>query len=276
MVTYSLKTITLAVGASVMLPMALSAQTIWVERTHEAALTVEAVKPFFDVSGSTTESSAVAVGLRMPVSPRILLAAELPYAHSGWQADGVTTRQHSVGNPYVGLEARPWDDRPLRLDAGVRIPLASSENPQATSLGILSDLDRVEAYAPRMWSVRGNAAYKVPMTPQVSVGMHAGPLVTIAKHREETESRAELFGVYGSEVSYQPSQLRLAAGIGGRMLITEADMSFDDRSLHQVGAAASYQFGRARPGLHLAVPLESAQRDIMNWSLGLNLQLGLR
>jgi hypothetical protein len=274
--TYSKTTMTLAIGAGLVLPMALSAQTIWVERTHEAALTVEAVKPFFDASGSTTESSAIALGLRMPVSPRILMAAELPYAHSGWNADGVTTRQHSIGNPYVGLEARPWDHMPLRLDVGVRVPLASSENPQATSLGILSDVDRMEAYAPRMWSVRGNAAYQVAVSPQVGIGMHAGPLVTIAKHRDEMESRADLFAAYGSEISYQPSQLRLAAGIGGRTLVTEADMSFDDRSLHQAAAAASYQFGRARPGVHLAVPLDSAQRDIMSWSLGLNLQLGLR
>ena len=273
--TNRMKTMTLAIGAGLMLPMALSAQTIWVERNHEATITVEAVKPFFDAAGSTTESSAVALGLRMPVSPRILVAAELPYANSGWRAGEHTTRQHSVGNPYVGLEARPWDTRPLRLDLGVRVPMASSENPQATGLGVLSDLDRMEAFAPQMWSVRGNAAYQVAISPQVGIGMHAGPLVTIAKHRDEMESRADLFAVYGSEVTYQPSRLRLAAGVGGRSLVTESDESFNNRSFNQVGAAASYQFGRVRPGLHLAMPLESAQRDIMNWSLGLNLQVGL-
>ena len=273
--TNRMKTMTLAIGAGLMLPVALSAQTIWVERDHEASITVEAVKPFFDAAGSTTESSAVALGLRMPVSQRILLTAELPYANAGWRAGELTTRQQSVGNPYLGLEARPWDTAPLRLDLGVRLPAASSENPQATSLGILSDLDRVEAFAPQMWSVRGNAAYQVAVSPHVGIGMHAGPLVTIAKHRAEMESRAELFAVYGSEVTYQPNRLRLAAGVGGRALVTESAMSFDDRSLHQVGAAASYQFGRVRPGLHLAVPLDSAQSDIMNWSLGLNLQVGL-
>ena len=271
----TLKIITLAVGASVALPVAVSAQSVWVERTHEPTMTLEAVKPFFDGSGSTTESSALALGVRVPVSPRILVAAELPYANSGWRVDGVTTRQRTIGNPYLGMEARPFDI-PLRLDLGVRFPAASNGKPDAVALGMLADVDRMEAYAPDMWSVRGNAHYRIPVAPQVGVGLNAGPLVTIARHRDEAEDRSELFAVYGSEIFYQPSPLRLAAGISGRTLITERDLGFDDRSLHQVGAAASYRFGRSRPGVHMTVPLDRDQRDIMNWSLGLSFQYGLR
>ncbi len=271
----SLKTIAFAAGLALLAPAAASAQSVWIERAHEPSVTVEAAKPFFDESGSTSTSSALALGLRLPATAKILVAAELPFAHSGWKEGAVTTRESSIGNPYLGVEVRPIA-QPLRLDLGVRFPLMPADELGPALVGMFSDVERMDAYMPETWSVRAGAAYSVPLAPSIGANVRGGPLLTVAKHQVEELDRSELFATYGGEVFYQPSRLRLAGGLSGVTHLSERDTSFDDRSLHQMGLGGSYRFNRVRPGVHVGIPIDRDYREVMDWSVGLNVQVGLR
>jgi hypothetical protein len=135
--------------------------------------------------------------------------------------------------------------------------------------GVLSDLMRFEAFIPDLMTIRGSVAY-LAATDALGGQLSLSPGVLIPTGDDGGET--ELILDYGARVALQQNQLRLVGGLDGRTFLTE-DGSFSERTAHQLLAAASYGFGRFRPGLHVRTVLDEDWSDEVNVAFGVSLEV---
>ena len=65
-------------------------------------------------------------------------------------------------------------------------------------------------------------------------------------------------------------RVRFGAGFTGRLLASESDLDFGERSVHHLGATLAAKFRGVEPGLHFRLPIDEDLSDITNYVFGLN------
>ena len=200
--------------------------------------------------------------------------AELPISHYGADDGFGDEGGTSLGKPYVGVEiAEPGAS--TFFEVGLRVPLASEEG-EGLETGFLADHNRVEAFVPDWVSILLVPNYVYDSPSGFSVRLRLGPSLLVVTEKEEFSDRVELFGLYGAQLRYQARQVRVGAGFTGRLIVTEEEAHFEERSVHHVGGALIGDLGTVRPGLHLKVPVDEELGDGLDYVVGVSLSVPLR
>jgi len=263
-------------------------QSIWLDRSVDKALWLEIQKPdftdeylgggFFSEPLQTTFATAsLFLSARWRVSGPLVLQAELPFINAGVkdqmyidpfgdtvQVDGGSENQ--FGNPLVGLEVG-LPGSPLSGEFAVRFPIVDDEHEFSSSLGLFADYDRLEVFLPDIMTFTARANYRYRGPTGLLLQFRAGPAFMVVT---EGGGDPELFADYSAQAGYQGNRVTVLAGLTGRALITESDLSFNERTIHQLGLSASYAFGNFIPGLLFRVPMDDDLGDILDFVFGIN------
>ncbi|MFQ6113378.1 MAG: hypothetical protein ACE5NG_04715 [bacterium] len=252
----------------------LSAQTIWLNQGQDNSIAIEVLKPEFDGDDDFTFiSTAWFLSGRFSLGENVMIAGELPIAHGGIDTDfGVDESQTVIGNPYVGFEIRRQGSS-MFAEIGVRPPLTPDDNPFASFVGLFSDFDRLEAFTPDILTVTGKVNYHRTNASKVVFRIRGGTALLI--NTEGKGDDTELFLDYSGQVGYEGDQFSLIGGLTGRFLASE-DGDLGERTVLQLGLAASVGLRNVRPGIHLRIPLDDDLTGVLDLVAGLNLGVQLR
>lgn len=257
------------------------AQSIWVPGSNRASASLEVLKPIptREYDYWTAASTAFVLSGRTPIAENLMLIAELPFAHAGMKLSslgGEGTRTNSViGNPYVGIQYGSAAS-PAIADAGIRLPLRRSRDAYsddfAAGVGILSDLDRMEAYVEDVLSVGGRIGVQQRMESGLVLRARGGPTLwyDTGATGADFDEVTELIVDYSAQAGYEAERFSLLGGLTGRTFVT-GDGTFAERSLHQLGMSGIVTVGGVQPGITLRVPIGENASDAVQYVLGVHL-----
>lgn len=260
---------TLMVVILALFPFALPvvAQNYWMQDDRGSNIKLEIFKPVFDdLEGLTFLTSVWSFSGYIEVTDRLSVRLELPVSMAdGENRDGETL----VGNPYLGIERKCenadgsscWIYR-----FGGRIPIAPDDKRLSASIGVASLYNRLEGFYTDMAALAGGIGYKHTYSSGTRIGINVGLVNLIMTDDDDPE----LFFDYNAEWWQPAGKFNVAAGISGRMILTEDNIDFGRRTEHQLGLAANVDLGKFRPGAHVRVPMEEWLTNIVDFIYGVN------
>lgn len=270
------------------LPELTTAQSLWLDPGADRAIFLEIQKPNFtdeflgggfitEPMKTTFATASFFLSGRFRLGGLLTLKAELPFVNSGLKDYtfidffGDTIRydsysENQFGNPKLGVEIGAPGSR-FSTDFAVRFPIVDDEHLLASEFGLLTDYDRFEAFLPDIMTFTAGANYRFTGPTGLLIHLRGGPAFMVVT---EGGGDAELFGDYGAQAGFQAGRVTLLGGFTGRALITEGDLSFSERTIHQLGLTGSYAFGNFIPGLLFRVPMDDDLGDILDFVFGIN------
>lgn len=247
-----------------------AAQSFWLD--HDSPeLSLEVLRPA-PANGDLTFFSFTAFAtMAARVGESALLVVEVPFSRAELDLDGAEGST-ALGNPYVGIRSLPSDATGLRWSGGVRIPLAPDDAGLATFTGLMSSVsDRYEAFFPDVLALSGAGRYVAALS---DVAYVSGRLGAVADIITEGNNDAEFFALYGGKVWVESDGLNAGLGFSGRYWLSEENVDFGDRTLHELGIWADYDFGGVRPGIRIQFPLGELGNEV-DQVVGLYVRYGL-
>jgi hypothetical protein len=262
-----------------LLPGSILGQPLWLDRSHDKTIALEILKPSFDdrtfIKNTKFVTSALFLSLRLPLSENLHFVGELPFANGGFDFDGESESESTIGNPYLGLEIS-GQNSPVFAELGIRAPLAKEEN-FGTLIGVLTDfVDRAEAFTPDMVSITAMANYRYKNPSGFVTRLRGGPAFWVNTDKQEFEDDTELFLLYSMQAGYESEQVSIGGGFTGRWLLTEKDLTFGEQTFHQLAFAASAGLGNLRPGIQIRLPLDDDFKEVVDFVFGVNLGIQLK
>lgn len=249
------------------LPVSAAAQSIWLEPHDDAAIQLEILKPDAERFDLTFASSAFFLSLRLTAGPVQTIVVEVPVAYAEEETFGESDA--TLGNPYIGAEFKLSDSESF-AELGVRFPL--TDHGLAAEVGAVSDLvDRLEAFLDDVVSIHAGFNHRQAYS-GLSVRIRGAPVLDIPTE----EGNPDLFLLYSAQVWYTLDTINLGGGVGGRIVVTERDVNFGERTVHQLALAGSVQLGRFRPGVQLRLPLDDDLRTLVDQVVSFSLAFRLR
>ena len=242
-------------------------QTLWIKPTGNS-LSIDALKPDLAGDVSTNFLTSVWYGtLRYRLTPQVKLVADISVGNFG--SDFVDS-ETAFGNPYLGVEFQSPTSS-FFGEFGTRLPLVPDGN-SGNFIGAVAELDRWEAHFEDVLSLFliGNFFKEYPTG--VYTRLRAGPSILVPT---TDGPDTELFAVYGGLVGYANNGFDVSGGISGRAILSESNIDFGERTLHQAGIKVSYSTGRIRPSLQIRFPLDSDLSDITDLSYGIGVSMEL-
>jgi len=262
----------LAIFAAAGLVASASGQSLWPDQTGDRAISVEFLKPEFEGDDDTDFlTSTTFLSGRFPITPAITGEAELPFSRYGISNDVVERSESAIGNPYIGVRIRSHN---LVSRIGLRIPIASDDNPNALTAGRLTDYDRFEAFLPDVLAVNGSVTGPFRLSDNVTLNPGGG-LVLLVSTQDGGGDDTEVYAQYFLIGEFTGGKFTLKSGFTGRAILSESDLDFGDRSTHQFGLGGTLSTGTVRPGLHLRIPLDEGLKDNVDYVVGLNVTIVL-
>jgi len=271
------RSLLLASGFLVVVHGGAAAQSYWHDDAGRAQYRLELLKPFLkNVDESFLTGSSFLSGSFL-VGTGVRFEAELPFARASFSSDvlgqPLEVSDFQVGNPYLGIVSHRGE-RPFALRLGVRLPVVGDpdelEDLTAIAIGGVSDLDRIEAFAPNLVTVRGGVEWLKVQPGGLLLGAAIGPTVLI----EDGFDHADLLGDYGFRLGYRGEGLQTYAALTGRINLTSDDFSgFSERTQHQLAGVLALRRGTLRPEFLLRFPLDEGIRDLVGVVVGAGLRL---
>jgi len=246
-----------------------SAQAVWMGGDQRPSLRLELAKP--SVEDELTFASFVGfLGGRVPVSKGVVLVAELPFANAKYDVEGADG-QFAFGNVLLASEFTFGSSGYAEL--GVRLPTApeSSDKGLARELGLLADVERWEAFLRETVPIHLLLGYRNHAATGLLVRVRGGPIVWFPTGEADTE----LFGVLDADVGYANQRFGVVGGLSSRILTTESDLDFGERTVFEFGVESWVAFGRLRPGLQLRLPIDEDLSDMVNSVIGVSVEVEL-
>lgn len=245
----------------------LGAQSPWTDRRADRILTFDVLKPEFDgPDDASFTTSVVMASVRVPVAARVFFVGELPFSHYGDDFNS----DDAVGSPYAGVEVRSANGRTFG-EFGVRLPTASDNS--AALVGFFTDIDQWEAFVADVLPVSAAVNYRFKAPTGVVTRFRVGPTLWLDVGDNVTES--ELVLSYGYQLGYEGSAVSLMGGLSGRLVVTESDLDFGERTVQNLGVALTVGAGRVRPNVQLRIPLDEEVNDVLNAAVGLGLTVAM-
>jgi hypothetical protein len=267
-----------AMSLAPLVPARLFAQSIWLDRQHDKTIAVEVLIPNFPDDNTESSAWATFLSLRAPLSKNVNFVGELPIAHSSFEfrflGSRISESETAVGNPYLGLEIK-GEDSPIFAEVGLRVPIAPEDN-VGTFGGLISDMDRVEAFMPKMLPVTVMLNLRQKTWGGVVFRLRGGPSLLINTGADQGGfDDTETFLGYSAQVGYESEPVSVIGGFTGRATLSEEDADYGERSVHQLGFAASFGLDNVRPGVHLRLPLDEDAKGLVDFVLGFHLGVRL-
>jgi hypothetical protein len=265
-----MRTLLIALLTGLTSPALAAAQLLqpWGDAAPRGA-SLDLFRPAFNGGGTSTLTTINQLNLRWRVGS-VALVAELPFVIA--KADGATSGATLMGNPFLGVASNPssaWIG-----ELGIRIPVVKVSSPEADfaqTVGVFGDFTDFEAYANDILTTRATFGYRHRTPNHVAVRVALRP--TLMSPTGDNMGDSELFLDYGAQVGYESDRVRVGAAFNGRAWATESDLSFGERTVHELGLGAAMTFGRFRPGLLLRVPLDRDLTEMVSTALGVKLEL---
>jgi hypothetical protein len=180
-----------------------SAQPLWLERSHDKTIDLEILKPDFEGENNTTfaTTSWFLTG-RIPVSAHISIIGEIPFSYYKTDSEhGENQGENAFGNPYLGIEFS-GDNSPVFGEIGLRLPLAPEEDASSALIsGMITEfVDRAEAFATDILPIYAVFNYMKVEQNGFMFRFRGGPVAWIATgDRNDTE----WFLLYSAQGGYQ-------------------------------------------------------------------------
>ncbi|HEX8850541.1 MAG TPA: hypothetical protein VF761_13500 [Gemmatimonadaceae bacterium] len=255
-------------------PAVARAQSIWVPIDHQMHARVEWWHPHLaGASGITALSGARYFSATFPVGERVAFAFELPFARARMPAT-VTTPAYadaSMGNWYVGLQVGDaLEPTAVVGEIGARLSATSDDAFLSTTVGMIGDPERFEAFLPSAASLSAAAniiAHRGSTMARLRFGMTA-----LAYSGSGTGDGSHMLIDYGLMASRDIDRLRIAGAVIGRAA-TLNEGPFGDRASHVATGTASLSLGAFRPSVSLRLPFEQSMRRISPWTLGVGVDI---
>jgi hypothetical protein len=215
---------------------------------------VEASKAFISDSELSWYTSVLRGRLLAPIGSRAHFMLDYGVSILGTDAGTDAT----FANPETGVVFTNTEGAALGF-LTVVLPLSKTvgDDDGSAGLGLLTDFIWPERFLPDVFSV--NAGW----TPSADIGERTSfDLLVVGSVMVPTGDGGdtELFARYGADVVHTTETLRFHGGVRGLAIMSESDLSFSDRTLHQLEIGV----GRAGPGLglFLRLPIEDGLEEI--------------
>lgn len=235
---------------------AASAQSLWPDRSRPNSISLELMKPVYEIGDQTLMTSVGFLDARVHIAESVHLVAEVPL--SIYDSQRYSYNSTTIGNPYAGLELGGLNSIG-RVEVGVRLPLTDSNEYGAILNGTVADLSRIGAFAPNIYMFQAIADLRTPPLGGMYLRLRAGPQITF----ETGGGGGDLLGNYALIAGYEGKAVRFGAGIAGLAVIPMYEMDLGDATIHQLQINANFGSGRFRPGVFGSIWLdEDMQADI--------------
>jgi hypothetical protein len=271
---HAYRPILLTAGLLSCLQSVAGAQSYWHDDAGRAQYRLELLKPFVkNVDESLLTGSAFLSGSFL-VGTGLRLEAELPFTRVSFSNPVLgDISGFQLGNPYVGLVSHRGE-RPFAFRAGIRLPLVGiPEDPAdltAIAVGAASDLDRLEAFAPDLFTIRGGVEWLKVQPGGLLLGAALGPSLLV----DTGLDNAELLGDYGFRIGYRGEGFQTHVALTGRINLTSDDADgLSERTQHQLTGAIALRRGRLRPEALVRFPLDEGIRDLTGVIVGVGVRL---
>lgn len=259
-----------AAAAAILLaaPALVSAQSDWLRSGNEGWVGLEFSHPNLEGGGISALSSGIFLSLDYPINDRLMFRGELPVAYG--DVDGPFGGSATeFGNPYLGVAYAPVGSS-FSVEGGVRLPVLGDDSDiNATLVGYLSDLDRWEAFIDEVTTVVLIGRYQGV----TESGLHTRVRLGTNMLTEDGEQAWHM--LYGGELGYEVRDFYLGGGVSGRWWM-DAEDGFGQADWHQAELRGSYEKGRFRPMIQFRLPLDDEQREIIDYTLSLGVQMQVR
>jgi hypothetical protein len=249
-----------------------NANSMWIERSGERSFALEVAIPDYEkVSIVELSGQIYQLSYNGPINDRIALLFELPVVNGeadveyGRYSDSES--ETMIGNPYIGFDFASRN-RNLSTEVGGRLPLSSDDDEIASAMGVLGDMERLDAYIPDCYSLGARVKYQTDKGGgPVACRLQAGP-VFLFNADDYFEDDNELFLNYGGFVGVQSKNGSIMAGMTGYMIISESDLDFDERTQHYAGVTAGVNVENVQLGLYFKTPLDDEIEKLLDDVIG--------
>lgn len=239
---------------------------------------IEFLKPFFtnDVNSSFATFTAYAT-FRWEVNGGLRVVGAIPF--SRWDPDEDPFygayydpgSEGALGNIYLGNELQNPDAH-VGVDFGVWLPTSPDDKDNALIIGVVSDVMRWEGFFPDIWGFTAGMTLWQLDPRGFGARVRLGPALMVPTD----EGDAELMGLYSAHFVYLGEQSEFSAGFRGRVIITEDELDFSERTMHELEMSGTLKYQQFRPGAHIRVPLDDGLfRDVIDVALGIHLGVAL-
>ena len=269
----------LALALAVLPAAAARAQTIWTPLDHRVTGRIELWHPHVDDQGTGSTVSATSgplyFSLGFPLNEKVALSFELPYARVGVSDDPFfgSYSDNTVGNPYVGAQLGAMRERVSFVgEIGARFAAANATSFLSSSLAMLTDPERAEAFVPKTATLAaaGNVVIRrAGSSTRLRVGV-----TQLFPDRSVGVTHRTLLD-YGAQTAVDVARMRFGGALSGRYAV-DGDGSTGTRSSHFAVGSASYGFGTIHPSMSVRIPFDDEIRDVIPWTLGLGVELEFR
>jgi len=271
----------------------LSAQPVWLNHDRSNSLAIEILKPDFESGFGAFGfglvdydflSSAMFLSGRFSMGDNLVFVGEFSFVYAkvnvinfnfstGETFDGQSDSETTIGNPYLGVEfSKP--NSTIFTELGLRLPITPDNKFVAGEFGVLSDFDRFEAFTPDILTLTIKINSRRKSASKVVTRLRGGP--TLFLNTSGNGGDTEMFFDYSAQVGYEGEKVNILCGLTGRLLVSEDDLNFGQRTFHQITLAASLNSGQLQPGVLLRFPLDDDLQRIINYVFGLTLGIQLK
>jgi hypothetical protein len=253
-----------ALVAIAVIPIPVAAQIESAPPSYGQTFALELWKPFFDEFDEGFTTSVLRGRLLQPAWEGGYLIADLSLAHgrvfgeSSW----------ALSNPELGVAFAGAGGDPIG-EVTVMLPLAREfgGGDFGAFVGFLHEATRFERFVEDIWSVNGVYTPTVALDGGALVGLRLGGSVLFPPDGEDTE----LLARYGASVAGTSDRIRMGGEVTGVAIVSERDLSFNERTIHQMTLLLGIDRDGVVPDLLIRIPLESSVRDAIPVSVGIRL-----
>lgn len=269
-----------------LVPIMLSAQSQWVDDGQERSfISIEIIKPVVDIDSLagtlepdyTTLSGSIFLTGRYAIGKNFVLAADISIASGKLDSEEFepSGTQTIMGNPYIGAEYY-LPETPLFFELGMRIPIVQSGKPIAFFSGVYSDLDRAEAFIPKIVPVYLALNYEKISTSKILLRARTGVNLWFISKERETYRNPIVLVDYTLQTGYYDPRVTIIVGLTGRLDVY-SDPRFKGKGhLLQYAATITVPFGNFRPGINFRIPGNKLTEDLIDYVVGLNLSYSFK
>ena len=254
----------LVVCSPLLCPDSAAAQSVWLDVRGDATAGFEALRPILaSTQGVSLTSGVLVLSARRLLRDGVVVEAEVPFAR--FAGDGAAPADHEFGNPYLGVEVL-LRGTPLFLEVGARPPIVSSGN--AAVIGLLSDLDRWEAFVDDLVPVGALANYEFRNASGSYARLRAGPVAWIGVGDRDTE----VIGRFGVYAGIDRGTFDVGVGLSGFGVLTEGG-SLGERTRWQATISGATAAGPVRPGVDVRFPVDRDLQNLLDAVIGVRLSI---
>ncbi len=267
--------IVLLSGSSVM------SQSQWLDHGNGSSVSLEIYKPFiptyrgsFVIPGVKPEytagSSTYFLSGRYEVNKELTVVADLPMVYGKWD-DTVEIDNEGgfkIGNPYLGIEYM-IKNSDATVEFGFRIPVTTDDKVQATTYGLLSDIDRVEAFLPYVVPFTGAVSYRTVTDSKILIGVRVGAELWFNTKKLGLDKQPVFSAAYALQTGYLLKDVHFIFGLSGKYDLDSSPEFPEKLNLIEYGLLVTFPMKNIRPAFSIKVPGENLGKRL-NYVIGLN------